>query len=264
MFPMLNSAHSLSSAEIKSPKRKHHDLVSTTQLGEHMAERTIRYQSPALAEERLQESGCDSPRSRVAQRLGSLDIRADSDHHGSPSPRKRVKIDTASSHNTRTGRSIGRNAQSGTIDSSMRVSKRVSSGDRSLSPRAKDSNTSAGAALAPPPSRRYRSPPPPQLQSMHDSTSADVNALTWQVSEITGTDIDVQAGDDGEGINGIGFRPSPQMAYAKRQKRKQQIESWRMREARDARQKRLEKRNGCKLQADGGGRKRSVRFAELL
>lgn len=79
---------------------------------------------------------------------------------------------------------------------------------------------------------RNRSPSPP------------LSALTWKDSEITGhlagpsTDPD----DDGTGINGIGFKPTPAMAYARSQKRRQQINEWRARETREARAKRSERR----------------------
>jgi hypothetical protein len=76
-------------------------------------------------------------------------------------------------------------------------------------------------------------------------SSPDRAALTWKDSEITGHRIDAASGDDdGEGINGIGFRPTPAMASARRQKRRQQVSEWKAREARDARQRRLDRRRG--------------------
>jgi hypothetical protein len=82
------------------------------------------------------------------------------------------------------------------------------------------------------PSQRKRSPSPP------------LSKLTWQDSEITGhlagptTDPD----DDGTGLNGIGFRPTPAMAQARAQRRRQQVLDWKAREAREARAKRSERR----------------------
>ena len=81
------------------------------------------------------------------------------------------------------------------------------------------------------PSRR-KSPPPPFPASA---------SLSWQESEITGHDPQDLL-DDGYGINGIGFRPTPAMAYARAQRRKQQVAEWKSREAREARQKRSEQR----------------------
>jgi hypothetical protein len=67
------------------------------------------------------------------------------------------------------------------------------------------------------------------------------NPMTWHESEITGynpTDPD----DDGTGINGIGFRPTPAMAWARSQRRKQQLAEYKSREAKEARQRRSERR----------------------
>lgn len=81
--------------------------------------------------------------------------------------------------------------------------------------------------------RRNKSPSPP-----HFST------LTWQDSEITGhlADPAKDPDDDGTGLNGIGFRPTPAMAYARAQRRRQQVLDWKAREAREARAKRSERR----------------------
>ena len=112
-------------------------------------------------------------------------------------------------------------------------------------------------------SRRLRSPPPqvPVVSTetldnvgiASSSQSADDDffdrtSLTWQDSEITGQDIDLTIGDDdGEGINGIGFKPTAAIAYARSQKRKQQVNDWRAREARDARQRRMDRRRGVSV-----------------
>ena len=99
-----------------------------------------------------------------------------------------------------------------------------------------------------------------------DDLNLDQIALTWQDNEITGQDIDLTSpDDDGLGINGIGFKPTPAMTYMRSQKRKQQVNEWRAREAREARQKRIERRRGASL---GGSRrkstaKKSVRFEDV-
>lgn len=129
--------------------------------------------------------------------------------------------------------------------------------------------------------RRLSSPPPPTLESMtldptplsSDSNAHDQSHLTWHIDEITGHDIDAgNPDDDGEGINGIGFKPTPAMAYARSLKRKKQVEEWKSREAREARQRRLERRKrgggGSSDPVDEGevgvgvGGKRTVRFVE--
>lgn len=82
--------------------------------------------------------------------------------------------------------------------------------------------------------QNQKSPPP--LRSPSPETS-----LTWHDSEITGHDP-TDPSDDGYGINGVGFRPTPAIAHARAQKRKQQVAEWKNREARDARQRRSERR----------------------
>ncbi|KAG9244112.1 hypothetical protein BJ878DRAFT_534781 [Calycina marina] len=90
-------------------------------------------------------------------------------------------------------------------------------------------------------------------------------AQTWHDDEITGhrpTDPD----DDGEGINGIGFKPTPAIAYARTEKRKAQLAEYRNREAREARAKRSERRRGCEMSKSGSKEEeetaRRVRFME--
>lgn len=83
---------------------------------------------------------------------------------------------------------------------------------------------------------RVKSPPPTKLNPAHSD-------LVWTAAEITGHNPTDPA-DDGYGINGIGFRPTPAIAQARAQKRRQQVTEWKSREAREARQRRLEKRNG--------------------
>ncbi|KAF2868948.1 hypothetical protein BDV95DRAFT_596634 [Massariosphaeria phaeospora] len=88
---------------------------------------------------------------------------------------------------------------------------------------------------AQPPRQRPKSPLP---------SSPPLSALTWQDSEITGhlADPSIDPEDDGTGLNGIGFKPTPAMAHARVQRRRQQLMDWRAREAREARAKRSERR----------------------
>ncbi|POS83741.1 hypothetical protein EPUL_005174 [Erysiphe pulchra] len=67
-------------------------------------------------------------------------------------------------------------------------------------------------------------------------------ALTWQEDEITGYSV-IDPEDDGEGINGIGFRPTPTESYIRMEKRKKQLAAYRVQEAKDARSLRRERRN---------------------
>lgn len=75
------------------------------------------------------------------------------------------------------------------------------------------------------------------------SLDGEISDQYWHESEITGHDPDDPT-DDGYGINGIGFKPTPAIAWARSQKRKQQLADYRSREAREARQKRTERRRG--------------------
>lgn len=104
-------------------------------------------------------------------------------------------------------------------------------GDSPAEPnRSTDSTLVKGAASRPHLPKKSASPPP--------------SPLTWQDSEITGhlADPSKDPDDDGTGLNGIGFRPTPAIAYVRAQKRKQQILDWKAREAREARAKRSERR----------------------
>ena len=121
------------------------------------------------------------------------------------------------------------------------------------------------------PRKRLASPPPPlpspkpssaskkpqrtdsatsSLSSNQDDTSTyllsdDPTSLTWQDDEITGHELDANdPGDDGLGINGIGFRPTPAEAEARSQRRKKQIANWKAQEAKEARQRRMDRRRG--------------------
>ncbi len=92
--------------------------------------------------------------------------------------------------------------------------------------------------------------------------------MTWHESEITGHNP-TDPNDDGYGINGIGFKPTPAIAWARSQKRKQQLEEYRNREAREARQRRSERRRAesVELSADSAEsapkRKAKVRFGHM-
>jgi len=92
--------------------------------------------------------------------------------------------------------------------------------------------------------------------------------LTWQDSEITGH-LGLDPEDDGYGINGIGFKPTPALAYARSQRRRQQVLEWKSREAAEARRRRAEgrKARGVRDGDPGSGvrlgmeKERVVRFA---
>lgn len=90
-------------------------------------------------------------------------------------------------------------------------------------------------------------------------------SLTWHDDEITIYDPD-DSDDDGTGINGIGFKPTPAIAYARTVKRKQQLAEYRKREEREARAKRSQRRRGSPVpglvELKGTVERRRVRFME--
>lgn len=89
-------------------------------------------------------------------------------------------------------------------------------------------------------------------------------ALTWHEDEITMYDPEDED-DDGTGINGIGFKPTPALAHARTLKRRQQMAEYRKREESDARAKRSQRRRGASEIATGPSEKspsRKVRFID--
>jgi len=84
-------------------------------------------------------------------------------------------------------------------------------------------------------SRKQRFSPPPADVSKEDP-------FTWHDYEITGHDP-TDPTDDGYGINGVGFRPTAAIAWARSQKRQKQVAEWKTREAREAREKRRQRRH---------------------
>jgi len=261
--------------------------------------------SPSLSE----PNRCDSPRSNVAARFEALEIYHDAD----AAPRKRIKTTIDPMRGERLARfdatpqqiphlpfNAGNKGPGNVVEIAetpgCRLDLTRSSPTSSPLARQTESLTHAPTTDASPivkiSPKRMRSPPPPLPTSNstkpssnspnlikpppknhHRATTPDVGGLTWQDSEITGHEIHRSLGDDGEGINGIGFRPTPAIAHARRQKRKNQLSEWRAREAREARQRRFEKRQqgggkGCSVDfnvGNGGdeGQRRVVRFEEI-
>lgn len=91
----------------------------------------------------------------------------------------------------------------------------------------------------------------------------DRASLTWHDDELTVFDPD-DPDDDGEGIDGVGFRPTAARADARQLKKKRQLEEYRNRENREARAKRFEKRAASFRSAvmDEAASPRKVRFSD--
>ncbi|CAK7270039.1 hypothetical protein SEPCBS119000_003883 [Sporothrix epigloea] len=75
-------------------------------------------------------------------------------------------------------------------------------------------------------------------------------SLTWQDDEITVYDPN-DTDDDGTGVNGIGFKPPPAIAYDRMLKRRQQMAAYRKREECEARARRSLLRTRAYQVADG-------------
>lgn len=131
-------------------------------------------------------------------------------------------------------------------------------------------------AIPDPPPEVPETPPlkptvsPLPLPSRPQSPPLPLSALWWKETEITGHDPKDPL-DDGYGINGVGFLPTPAIANARAERRKRQILEWRNREAKEARQKRSDRRRRRDMANEGlgslgsgltGREVRKVRFVE--
>ena len=120
-----------------------------------------------------------------------------------------------------------------------------------------------------PPAVSKKNAKPRSAASRSRSPSPHPSAFTWQDDEITGHLFDplLNPDDDGRGVNGLGFQPTPTIAYARAQKRREQLRQWKAREAKEARQRRGERRRHGILSStnpavDIAHRRRVVRFVE--
>jgi hypothetical protein len=91
------------------------------------------------------------------------------------------------------------------------------------------------------------SPPVPIV-----SPSGISSTLWWKPTEITGHDP-TDPNDDGYGINGVGFLPTPAVARARIELRRRQVAAWRAREAKEARQRRSDRRRHRNIGFSGDG-----------
>ncbi|KFY43815.1 hypothetical protein V494_01809 [Pseudogymnoascus sp. VKM F-4513 (FW-928)] len=134
------------------------------------------------------------------------------------------------------------------------------------------SNKQPASPPSPDPLPQQFSPAPSPPVTPVRSPPQEPPSLHWEESEITGhnpSDPD----DDGEGINGVGFKPTAAIARARSERRRKQLADYKSREdkdARDARAKRaaLRRRKGsegaaAKVEENQVSEKeRRVRFSE--
>lgn len=122
-----------------------------------------------------------------------------------------------------------------------------------------------------PPPQQYAPAPSPPL-TPENALSQEPASLHWEESEITGHNPS-DPEDDGEGINGVGFKPTAAIARARSERRRKQLADYKSREdkdARDARAKRaaLRRRKGSEAvaakteESQVSEKERRVRFSE--
>ncbi|KAL6870488.1 hypothetical protein J3F83DRAFT_736506 [Trichoderma novae-zelandiae] len=119
------------------------------------------------------------------------------------------------------------------------------------------------------PPLRYKKGNPQDGQSDADDEAEVADplraSLTWHEDEITIYDPE-DKDDDGTGINGVGFKPTPALAHARIMKRRQQMAEYRKREENEARNKRMQRRRGEMVLSARRDRKsppsRRVRFMD--
>ncbi|KFY44219.1 hypothetical protein V495_03579 [Pseudogymnoascus sp. VKM F-4514 (FW-929)] len=87
---------------------------------------------------------------------------------------------------------------------------------------------------SPDPRPRQFSPAPSPPVTPESSLSQESASLHWEESEITGHDPS-DPEDDGEGINGVGFKPTAAIARARAERRRKQLADYKSREDKDAR-----------------------------
>lgn len=125
-----------------------------------------------------------------------------------------------------------------------------------------------------PPLRLKRMPQPEDDDDGDDDEEEDEDevvifdpiraALTWREDEITVYDPEDED-DDGTGVNGIGFKPTPALAHSRAMRRRQQMAEYRKREESEARSRRSQRRqpgSGISLASDQKSPPRKVRFTE--
>jgi hypothetical protein len=222
-----------------SPKRKRGGADSI-EYSPQVSPRTLRiatrpseYPFPQPSTERSEQpQGGSSPSSKVAGQLRSLDLqgtfvrRIAFTDAGHAKKRFAQTSDERGSHNP----------PNGCTDNGDKRALSLAESVNDVLPAAVNSHLQASESpsnIVDRPLAHSRSPP-------LDGDPED-NPMTWHESEITGHNP-TDPNDDGYGINGIGFKPTPAIAWARSQKRKQQLADCRNREAREARQLRSERR----------------------
>ncbi|KAK0930489.1 hypothetical protein LTR29_016673 [Friedmanniomyces endolithicus] len=254
-------------APAPSPKRKRR--IDSQSAGPGLgADSTLQINSAVDVTDNIPENLAESPHTRiVVERLRDLDIsqepQSEAGRDLSESPRKRLKRNREVRAPDIDVNDVNANIYSSPESSSqplpdhgndrpleisetpdwrrVRLPSSPPIPELDTQPPAQNPDAATVLKTKPIKSTRFLSPPPRSPPSPDPSPTAQ----TWHPSEITGQTLDpTTPDDDGEGINGIGFRPTPAIAYARSQRRKQQVSAWKAREAGEARQRRVERRRG--------------------
>ncbi|MCJ1432531.1 hypothetical protein MMC27_001888 [Xylographa pallens] len=114
-------------------------------------------------------------------------------------------------------------------------------------PHLKPISPSPARAISPLPRGRPKSPPPPPrspspIVELTDAILSSTPSLPVRALSSPSPSPPSTIELENLGLNGIGYRPTPAMAYARAQRRKQQVAEWKSREAKEARQRRSELR----------------------
>lgn len=229
-----------------SPKRKREPSESDCYSPSASPTSTVSidsFQDPRFREDAL---GRHSPRAAVAGRFGELAIRGE------------LQSDTVTF--TDSQQSLASSAQLCAFDSA------VPQNMPEALPASSESSSDRQATLSEAPATQYQPTPLPTSPSKKSTTfshkhinsspspskrkprvsppladTPSEDPLVWHDSEITGHNPS-DPSDDGYGINGIGFKPTASIAWARSQKRQKQVAEWKNREAREARERRRERR----------------------
>ncbi|MCJ1385202.1 hypothetical protein MMC17_008323 [Xylographa soralifera] len=114
-------------------------------------------------------------------------------------------------------------------------------------PHLKPISPSPARTISPLPRGRPKSPPPPPrspspIAEPEDAALLSTPSLPARAASSPSPSPPSTIELENLGLNGIGYRPTPAMAYARAQRRKQQVAEWKSREAKEARQRRSELR----------------------
>ncbi|MCJ1403354.1 hypothetical protein MMC11_006577 [Xylographa trunciseda] len=114
-------------------------------------------------------------------------------------------------------------------------------------PHLKPVSPSPARTISPLPRSRRKSPSPPPRSPSPNVEPADATLLSPPSLPVRPASSPSPSPPsivelENLGLNGIGYRPTPAMAYARAQRRKQQVAEWKSREAKEARQRRSELR----------------------